>query len=91
MKQASHKWYCNSFIKDHAYAPFSSDQHIYIKKFTYSDFIIVLIDVDGTLITRYDKSKIDKSKIEKLKKGLDVFQYEGFKTNMTDFRDEYLL
>ena len=66
LKQAPRQWYkkFDSFMMRHGYNGTSSDHCVFTRKFSYDDFIILLLYVDDTLIIGHDSSKIDRLKRE---------------------------
>lgn len=66
LKQAPRQWYkkFDSFMVDHGYQRTTSDTCVFIKRFIYGDFIILLLYVDDMLIIRQNSEKINKLKNE---------------------------
>ena len=51
-------------MMSHGYNTITSDHHVFIRKFSDDDFIILLMYVDGMQIIGHDSSKIDRLKRE---------------------------
>ena len=66
LKQASRQLYTkfDSFMVEHGYDKTTSNHCVFVKKFSYGEFIILLLYVDDMLIVGHNTSKIDKLKNE---------------------------
>ncbi|RVX13158.1 Retrovirus-related Pol polyprotein from transposon TNT 1-94 [Vitis vinifera] len=66
LKQTSRQWYkkFDSFMVKHGYDRTAFDHCVFVKKFSYGEFIILLLYVDDMLIVGHNTSKIDKLKNE---------------------------
>ena len=66
LKQASRQWYkkFDYFIVNHDYKRTTSDHCVFVKRFFYGDFIVLLFYVDDMLIIGHDANKIEKLKRE---------------------------
>ena len=66
LKQASRQLYTkfDSFMVEHGYDKTTSNHCVFVKKFSYGEFFILLLYVDDMLIVDRDTGKIDKLKKE---------------------------
>ena len=66
LKQTLRQWYkkFDSFMVKHGYDRTAFDHCVFVKKFSYGEFIILLLYVDDMLIVSHNTSKIDKLKNE---------------------------
>ncbi|KAL9251506.1 Retrovirus-related Pol polyprotein from transposon TNT 1-94-like protein [Drosera capensis] len=66
LKQVPRQWYkkFDLFMGEHGYNHIASDHCVYVKRFSYDDFIILLLYVDDMLIVGKDTNKICKLKRE---------------------------